>query len=106
MAVSDTREQEIRERAYRIWQDEGEPTGRDQDHWSKAQAEVEGSANADELINNAGDDLPFGEPEDTGAADATIGTETPDTSGIAAAAQTPLAPAPASSKKASGKAST
>lgn len=27
---------QIREAAYRLWQDEGQPEGRDQDHWSKA----------------------------------------------------------------------
>lgn len=105
--MTEDREQQIRQRAYRIWQDEGEPEGREQDHWSRAQAEL-GDAPAggdDELIPGSGDDLPFGEPEDTGVADAslgahasdsdaTVGSETPDTSGIAAAGGVPIAPAP------------
>lgn len=30
------REQEQRERAYRIWEDEGRPEGRHEDHWRRA----------------------------------------------------------------------
>jgi Protein of unknown function (DUF2934) len=37
------REQAIRERAYAIWEEEGRPDGRDQDHWLRAEAEI-GSA--------------------------------------------------------------
>jgi hypothetical protein len=29
-------EARIRETAYRLWQEDGEPEGRDQDHWAKA----------------------------------------------------------------------
>lgn len=99
--MADEREQEIRERAYRIWQDEGEPAGREQDHWSRAQAEVEGGGE-NGLISGQADDLPFGEPEDTGAADAKAAQgadEIPQVSGVAAAAGTPIAPAPKSSGK-------
>jgi len=39
------REGKIRERAYRIWQDEGSPDGREYDHWHQAEREVE----ADEI---------------------------------------------------------
>jgi hypothetical protein len=38
---NDDHEQKIRERAYQIWIDEGQPHGRDQEHWSKAEAEIE-----------------------------------------------------------------
>lgn len=114
--MADDREHQVRQRAYRIWQDEGEPSGRDQEHWSRAEAELDGAAGGEkeELIADAGNDLPFGEPEDTGAQDAeqdaaegpaqgiTQGAspdaanngELPDTSGIAAAAQPPIAAAP------------
>src|SRR3546814_10298430 len=34
------KEEKIRQRAYEIWQREGRPSGRDQDHWSQAQAEI------------------------------------------------------------------
>jgi hypothetical protein len=40
------REQRIRERAYRIWQEEGEPQGRDSIHYALAEAfERDGSDN-------------------------------------------------------------
>ena len=35
------REREVRERAYRIWQGEGSPHGRDHDHWYRAEREVD-----------------------------------------------------------------
>ncbi|MDB5409938.1 MAG: hypothetical protein JWL84_4850 [Rhodospirillales bacterium] len=34
------REQQIRRRAYAIWQEEGEPEGRELDHWLRAEREV------------------------------------------------------------------
>jgi Protein of unknown function (DUF2934) len=34
------REQAIRERAYRIWEAEGRPDGKELDHWLRAEAEV------------------------------------------------------------------
>ena len=38
--VAADRESEVRERAYRIWQGEGSPHGRDHDHWYRAEREV------------------------------------------------------------------
>lgn len=35
------REQQIRERAYAIWEEEGRPDGRDLDHWHRAEAEID-----------------------------------------------------------------
>jgi DUF2934 family protein len=35
------REKRVRERAYQIWQREGEPHGRAGDHWAQAEAEIE-----------------------------------------------------------------
>jgi len=32
--------EEVRERAYRIWEREGRPDGRDLDHWLEAEREV------------------------------------------------------------------
>ncbi len=32
------RSDEVREIAYRIWEDEGHPQGRDQEHWFRAEA--------------------------------------------------------------------
>jgi hypothetical protein len=36
MSKAPVDETQIREVAYRLWQEEGQPEGRDQDHWSKA----------------------------------------------------------------------
>ena len=38
--MSQDREHLIRERAYAIWQAEGTPEGRDQEHWARAEREV------------------------------------------------------------------
>ncbi len=35
-------ERRIRERAHEIWEEEGRPHGRDQEHWQRAEAEVMG----------------------------------------------------------------
>lgn len=38
------REQKIRERAHAIWQDEGQPHGRHDDHWDQASREFDAEA--------------------------------------------------------------
>ncbi len=38
-----TKDGQIRERAYHIWVDEGQPEGRELDHWLRAKSEVEGA---------------------------------------------------------------
>lgn len=40
-------EQEIRARAYRIWEGEGRPEGRDKIHWRQAEEEVSGETDGD-----------------------------------------------------------
>lgn len=40
--MSDDREGRIRERAYRLWQDEGEPHGKHDTHWQQAESEFAG----------------------------------------------------------------
>jgi hypothetical protein len=46
--IGDTElEQRIRERAHQIWEDQGRPEGRDQEHWSRAEQEI----NANELTS-------------------------------------------------------
>lgn len=49
--MTDDREEQIRQKAYRIWQEEGEPEGREHEHWERAQQEF------------GGDALPEDEPE-------------------------------------------
>lgn len=42
--MTDDRQQHIREKAYELWQAEGEPHGRDQEHWAEAERQVGGDA--------------------------------------------------------------
>jgi hypothetical protein len=37
MANDEDRQQRIRERAYQLWLDEGQPDGRDKEHWEQAE---------------------------------------------------------------------
>jgi hypothetical protein len=46
------REDVIRRRAYEIWEDEGRPEGLHQEHWGRAERELNGS-HADENIGDA-----------------------------------------------------
>jgi hypothetical protein len=39
-------EQKIRERAFQIWIEEGQPEGKDKEHWEKAKAAIENSNDA------------------------------------------------------------
>ncbi|WP_342361989.1 DUF2934 domain-containing protein [Terrarubrum flagellatum] len=41
-----SREQIIRDTAYAIWEAEGRPSGRDRDHWAKAEQQVAMSMDA------------------------------------------------------------
>jgi hypothetical protein len=38
--MASDREQQIRERAYRIWEEEGRPTGRNRENWQRAETEI------------------------------------------------------------------
>lgn len=56
---NEEKEQRIRERAYQIWLDEGQPDGRDKDHWEQAKTEI----NAQSGESESGDgEVPQGEP--------------------------------------------
>lgn len=52
-------EEEIRRRAYAIWEAEGRPQGRELAHWAAAQLELEGPAGQ----NGAGGQGGHGQPE-------------------------------------------
>jgi hypothetical protein len=39
--MDDDKEHQIRERAFQIWIEEGQPDGKDKEHWEKAQGELE-----------------------------------------------------------------
>ncbi|MBB5985038.1 DUF2934 domain-containing protein [Sphingobium lignivorans] len=42
--MSEDRDQTIKDRAYAIWEAEGRPEGRSQDHWLRAEQELDGDA--------------------------------------------------------------
>jgi hypothetical protein len=53
--MSDERHQKISEKAYRLWETEGQPQGRDLDHWVRAEREADeatGSTQANEGEGN------------------------------------------------------
>ena len=50
--MSDDRRQRISEKAYRLWEKEGQPAGRDLDHWVEAEREVDGSTQTNEGEGN------------------------------------------------------
>jgi hypothetical protein len=45
-------EQQIRERAYAIWESEGRPHGRDADHWRQASEELAAASAAHKVSGN------------------------------------------------------
>ncbi|MDF2494204.1 DUF2934 domain-containing protein [Sphingomonas sp.] len=78
--MTEDRDELIRQRAYRIWQEEGEPEGRDHDHWTRAEQEHGAEpSDKDALLPGAADDLPFGEPADTGSQDSAVSNSHPQT---------------------------
>lgn len=42
-------EQRVRERAYQIWEGEGRPEGKSDEHWRRAQAEIAAEESAADL---------------------------------------------------------
>jgi len=51
--MTDNREEKIRKRAYELWQQEGQPDGRPDDHWYQAEREIDQGVGEIE-----GDDIP------------------------------------------------
>ncbi len=91
MIMAYDREELIRQRAYRIWQEEGEPEGRAHDHWSRAEQEhAPAASEEDALLPGTAADLPFGEPADTGVEDRAV---------AAPASTSPASTEPAPSRK-------
>ena len=52
--------QQIRERAYELWEREGRPHGRHMDHWTQAEREVEDRSGAEGPGRPGGDAGLFG----------------------------------------------
>lgn len=53
--MSDERHRKISEKAYRLWETEGQPQGRDLDHWVRAERETEGGDFAGPTQANEGE---------------------------------------------------
>ncbi len=45
--MGDDREARIRDRAYQIWEEEGQPEGRGAEHWAQAEREIDAAPDVD-----------------------------------------------------------
>ena len=52
--MQDVRETLIRDRAHAIWEEEGQPEGRDREHWERAAAEIDAEERAGGPEEDAG----------------------------------------------------
>ena len=52
--MQDDRETLIRDRAHAIWEEEGQPEGRDRAHWERAAAEIDAEERAGKPEEDAG----------------------------------------------------
>ena len=50
----ENKEQRVRERAFRIWIEEGQPEGKSKEHWERAEKEIGGSDSSSRL-NDGGE---------------------------------------------------
>jgi hypothetical protein len=83
------REQKIRQRAYGIWEAEGHPHGRDQDHWHRAAQEVGKEVPAQGDLIPEITDAPSLQPADAASAEKPVARKRKVT-----AAAVPTSPAP------------
>lgn len=88
--MSDDRHARISEHAYRLWQQEGEPHGRDQAHWDEAERAFAGEG-------------PVADEPDPQADSATEEAPAESSSQAAPSGQAPAAPAPAAKPVAAKK---
>lgn len=61
------KEKRIRDRAYEIWEREGQPAGRHDEHWRQAEAELAAETQSEEGAAAAGN-KPASDPADTSTA--------------------------------------
>lgn len=91
--MADDREGKIRDHAYRLWQQEGEPHGRDREHWDRAEREFAGEPPLD------AEDAAASDPQidaDAGAAATAVGSDDAEVPSGSQAESAPAAsPAPA-----------
>ena len=90
--MMDDKDGTIRDRAYAIWQEEGEPEGRDADHWHRAESEQGAPpVDADDDPTARVDASGLPEAEQSAAAPAWEEPAAPSTATEAPAAASPLA---------------
>lgn len=98
----DDRNARIREQAYRLWQQEGEPHGRDREHWEEAERAFAGEGPvADEIDPKIEPDAGASASEiGADVADASVGQQQPEAAEVGAGSPAPVAAAkPAAAKK-------
>lgn len=59
----DRRTELIRERAYRIWIEEGEPEGREEEHWAQAEREIDEAGDLDVPRSEAAGPIPLSQAD-------------------------------------------
>lgn len=63
--MKDPNEQQIRERAYNLWEAEGRPDGREQEYWYRAEAGLSGDGQQHDGVDSGlqpGGTIPSGGP--------------------------------------------
>lgn len=98
--MADDRHTRISEHAYRLWQQEGEPHGRDQAHWDEAERAFAGEGPvADEPDPQAGDPQAATTAPDTPAGAASFDAPEQPAGAADAPSDTPTAAKPAAASK-------
>jgi DUF2934 family protein len=95
-------EEDIRTRAYEIWEDEGRPHGRHLDHWRRAIDEVSPSATAPAQSNGASAAGKRTAKPKTEASDEAVASKAPKKAAAASNGAKPAAPRTAKSKTTNG----
>lgn len=53
-------EERIRARAFQLWNEEGQPEGKEAEHWERARAEIEGGNGRGETVANPPKEVALG----------------------------------------------
>jgi len=88
--MNSDREHKVRERAYQIWEREGRPEGREDEHWAQAEREIEsegaaGSSSGDAATNVTAADDPTRPASGPGGAEGLSGVQSGPASGTGGA---------------------
>ncbi len=61
--IGNAKDDEIRRHAYRIWEDEGRPADKAEEHWRKAEQAVAGAAKDIAFVDEPAHDEPAAKPK-------------------------------------------